>query len=137
MDRRARLVFLALIVVQAAHSIEEYTFRLYEVFTPARLASGLVSSDLATGFAILNGSLVGFGVWCYLARVRTGARSARAWVWPWVVVELGNGIGHPALAIARGGYFPGVATAPVLLALALYLAADLVRDRQSSPTAAV
>ena len=137
MDRRAQLTFLALIGAQAAHSIEEYAFRLYEVFTPARLASGLVSNDLATGFAILNGALVAFGAWCYLARVRTGVRSARAWAWPWVVIELGNGVGHPALAIAQGAYFPGAITAPVLLVIAIYLAAQLVRTHESSPSAAV
>ena len=131
-DGRVRRAFLALTVAQAAHSIEEYTFGLYAVFAPARFASGLVSNDLATGFAILNAALVAFGGWCYLARVRTGAMSARAWIWPWVVIEFVNGMTHPALAITRGSYFPGVATAPLLLALAVYLAAQLVGSRPSS-----
>ena len=133
MDARSRFAFLALILAQAVHSIEEYAFGLYEVFAPARFVSGLVSDDPRTGFAILNGALILFGVWCYMARVRPGHPSARAWAWPWVVVELANGVGHPALAIARGGYFPGVVTAPALFALALYLGARLVRRASSEP----
>lgn len=50
------------------------------------------------------------------------------WIWVWVVVELINGAVHPAVALFRGGYFPGVATAPVLLVLAVFLATRLRRD---------
>ena len=71
MDSRSRATFLALIVAQAAHSIEEYVFRLFDVLAPARFMSGLLSSDLARGFAIANIALVLFGVWCYVARVAT------------------------------------------------------------------
>ena len=46
MSARLRTAFLWLIVAQAAHSIEEYAGRLWESFPPARLVSGLVSSDL-------------------------------------------------------------------------------------------
>lgn len=36
-EQRTQLVFLLLILAQAAHSVEEYATRLYEVFPPARL----------------------------------------------------------------------------------------------------
>jgi hypothetical protein len=36
MDIRSRTVFLVLILAQAAHSIEEYALRLFDVFAPAR-----------------------------------------------------------------------------------------------------
>jgi len=49
MQSRDQNAFLALILVQAAHSLEEYVFRLYEVFAPARFISNLVSDDPATG----------------------------------------------------------------------------------------
>jgi hypothetical protein len=127
MDSRSRTTFLLLIVAQAAHSIEESVFRLYEVFLPARVISGLVSNNLALGFVVSNLVLVAFGVWCYLARVRPAHPSAPQWVWPWVVVETSNGIVHPAVAVWRGEYFPGVVTAPVLLTLALYLGSRLTR----------
>jgi hypothetical protein len=135
MDARTRVAFLALILAQAAHSIEEYLSRLYEVFAPARFISGVVSDDLATGFIIVNAALVLFGLWCYVARVRAGHRSATAWVWLWIVIEFGNGIGHPVLALARGAYFPGVITAPLLLALSIYLAALMVLDQHRDQTA--
>jgi len=124
-DARTRAAFLALILAQAAHSIEEYAFRLYEIFGPARFLSGLVSSDLARGFAILNAGLVLLGIWCYLARVRPAHPSARSWMWGWTVVEMVNGIGHPFFALVRRAYFPGVVTAPLLLALSVYLALHL------------
>jgi hypothetical protein len=136
MDSRARLGFLALVVGQAGHSIEEYAFRLYEVFPVARFASGIVSSDLATGFAILNSAFVLFGLWCYLVPIRSGWPAARTLAWLWVVVALANGLVHPALAMRAGGYFPGVATAPVLFVLALYLGARLLRTRSQSRAAA-
>jgi hypothetical protein len=136
MEPRTRNAFLALIVVQAAHSIEEYVFELYEVFAPARFASGLVSSNLAIGFAVLNLAIVALGAWCYLARVRPDRASAPNWIWPWIFVELGNGVVHTTMAIVRWGYFPGAATAPLLFGLAVYLAMQLLRARRSSRWAA-
>lgn len=135
MDPKARLVFLALVVTQAFHSLEEYYFALYEVFGPARMISALVSSNAAAGFAIVNASFVVFGVWCYFARVRGDHANARMWVWPWIVIELGNGVGHPAIALGGGGYFPGVATAPILLVLAGYLAYQRVLPSSSRRSA--
>jgi hypothetical protein len=127
-EPRSQVAFLALILVQAAHSVEEYVMGLYDVFAPARLVSGLVSDDLATGFLVVNAGLVAFGAWCYVAPVRSGWPSARGLVWFWVVLELGNGVGHLILAASRGGYFPGVATAPLLLATAIALAFLLWRS---------
>ena len=128
MDARSRTTFLLLIVAQAAHSVEEYVLHLYDVFLPARVISGLFGNDLAFGFAVFNVALVMFGVWCYVARVRPSHPSARPWVWPWVIVETSNGIVHPAVALWRGEYFPGVITAPVLLVLAFYLGSRLARQ---------
>jgi hypothetical protein len=133
MDRHSQLAFLALVAAQAAHSLEEYAFALYDVFPVARFASGLISSNLAAGFAALNITLVAFGVWCYVVPIRSAWPSARTLAWLWVLVALGNGVGHPALALRTGGYFPGVATAPILLVLASYLGARLLRTRSTRP----
>lgn len=134
MNARSRFAFLALILMQGAHSIEEHTFRLYDVFAPARFVSNLVSDDPARGFAIANAAFVLFGAWCYAARVRPQHPSARAWAWPWVVVETGNGIGHLVLAATTGGYFPGAVTAPGLLLLAIYTAAEMLRRERIAGT---
>lgn len=123
-----RPTFLALVSVQALHSVEEYVFRLYDVFPPARLVSGLFSSDLRRGFIVFNVLLVGFGFWCYLFPVRRDWPSAVVFAWVWVGIELVNGVGHPAWSLLRRGYTPGVATALVLLPLALSLAGRLRSD---------
>ncbi len=130
MERRSQFVFLFLILTQGAHSIEEYATRLYEVFAPARFVSSLVSNDLSLGFLVVNAALVGFGLWCWAVPVRSGWRAARGLAWFWTLLELGNGIGHSVLALSRGGYFPGVATAPLLLVLAAWLA--VLQTRQGS-----
>ena len=125
MDARTRAAFLALIVAQAAHSIEEYRFRLYDAFAPARFVSGLFSDDLRTGFAVANVLLVLFGAWCYAAKVRPNRPSGRAFAGFWALLELGNGSSHVFFALARQAYFPGVATAPFLLVISSYLLARL------------
>ena len=128
MSSLSRALFLALVLTQAAHSVEEFVFALWEVWPLARFASGLVSSHIPTGFAVLNSAFVLFGLACYLGPVSRGWPSARSFAWIWVAVELANGIFHPALAMRAGGYFPGAATAPLLLVLAVALALGLRRD---------
>jgi hypothetical protein len=129
-EHRSQLVFLFLILAQGAHSIEEYVTKLYEVLAPARFVSSLVSNDLAFGFLVVNAALFAFGLWCWAVPVRSGWRFARRLVWFWTILELGNGIGHMALAFSRGAYFPGLATAPLLLLLAAWMAVLLSIDKQ-------
>jgi hypothetical protein len=121
-EHRGQLVFLFLILAQGVHSIEEYVTKLYEVFAPARFVSSFVSNDPALGFLVVNTALVTFGVWCWAVPVRSGWHAARGLVWFWTILELGNGIGHSALALSRGGYFPGLVTSPLLLVLAAWMA---------------
>lgn len=124
MDRRQGF-FFALIVAQAAHSLEEYAGRLYDVFPPAAFVSGLLSSDRRRGFIAFNVALVAFGLFCFLGPVRRGWQSAVALAWIWVCIELVNGVGHPLWSLYQRGYTPGVATAPLLFVLALLLARQL------------
>jgi len=127
-------MFLALLVAQAAHSVEEYVFRLYEVLPPARFLSGLISSNLAFGFAVANVALLVFGAWCYFARVRPRHSAGRFWAWFWTLLEGANGSGHLLLAAFAGGYFPGAATAPLLLGLAVSLGVTLGREPDRATT---
>ena len=127
-----RTRFAALILVQAAHSVEECVGRLWESFPPAYFLSGLISEDRAWNFAAMNALLVAFGVWCFLWPVRREWPSAVHIGWFWVTIEIINGIAHSVWAVHEGGYIPGVATAPVLLALALYLAYQLRNDPHRS-----
>jgi hypothetical protein len=127
-ERKGQFVFLFLILAQAAHSVEEYNTKLYQVLGIARFVSGLVSNDRALGFLVLNAALVAFGLWCWAVPVRSGWRVARGLVWFWTTLELCNGVAHSALALSRHGYFPGVATAPLLLFFAAWMAVLLVRQ---------
>ena len=80
----------------------------------------------------LNTALVTFGLWCWAVPVRSGWQAARGLVWFWTILELGNGIAHSALALSRGGYFPGVVTAPLLLLFAGWTAVLQVSGPRSS-----
>lgn len=127
--------FAALIVAQTAHSVEEYVGRLWETFPPAMALTALVANDREIGFLVINIALVAFGYWCLFWPVRRRWPSAQAFAWFWIVVEMINGVGHPYWATRVGGYTPGVATAPLLLVIAVYLAALLVRNASGSVTA--
>jgi len=125
---RLTWTFGALILTQAAHSIEECFGRLWESFPPAHFVAGLISADLERGFIIGNVCLVAFGAWCFLWPVRRGWQVAPLLLWFWITIETINGIGHQLWTLRQGGYTPGVATAPVLLALAIYLAFQMLRS---------
>jgi uncharacterized membrane protein HdeD (DUF308 family) len=119
--------------VQAAHSVEEYLGRLYEVFPPARLVSSLVSQDLRRGFIIANVALVSFGLWCFLWPIRRRWRIAMSIGWFWAGIESINGVVHPLWSLIEGRYTPGTITAPFLLILALYLARQLRAEQSPDP----
>jgi len=121
-------LFLWLVIAQSAHSIEEYAFRLYDVFPPARFLVSLFSDDPATGFIIFNIAFDAFGFWCYLWPVRRRWRSAIPIMWVAVAIEATNGIVHPAFSIAVGGYTPGLITSLFLLPLALLLGRQLMKE---------
>jgi hypothetical protein len=126
-----KIAFAAIVAAQAAHSIEEYVGHLWESFPPARFSTGLISPDHELGFIVINSGLVAFGFWCAVWPVREEWRSAASLVWCWIVLETINGVGHLFWSLLQGGYTPGVLTAPVLLALALYLASQM---RNRGPT---
>ena len=88
---RLKTVFLMLVGAQTLHSLEEYLFRLWEVFPPARFLSGLVLQDLERGFVLINISLVLFGWWCFFWPIRMGWSSAVSVAWFWTCLELVNG----------------------------------------------
>jgi hypothetical protein len=132
---RFQVAFGGLVLTQAAHSVEEHIGRLWESFPPARFVTGLMSQDHERGFVVLNLLLLGFGFWCVLWPVRRGWPSAAAFAWLWIVIEVINGIGHALWTLRQGGYTPGVATAPLLLVLAVYLA-RLTRQVEGQPSGA-
>jgi hypothetical protein len=124
----SRALFLALICIQAAHSVEEYLFRLYADFLPAQIVSSLFSPDPRRGFVAGNALLILVGLACYFGPVRRGWPAATAAMWFWSLLEALNGFGHLARSLLQGRYTAGAATALPLLAVALLLARQLLRD---------
>jgi hypothetical protein len=134
--RRIRIAFAGLLAAQAAHSIEEYVAKLYDVFPPARVVSSVFSDDLRKGFIIANVLLISAGLWCWAIPVRRGRPSATAFAWFWAALEIVNGTVHSIVAIARLGYFPGVLTAPLLIASGAWLSMSLIaRTGDRAPAA--
>jgi hypothetical protein len=125
---RTRSTFLALVLAQSAHSIEEYVGRLWESFPPAAFLTGLVSANREVGFLVINIALVLFGLWCVAVPVRRDWTSASSFMWFWAILQTINGIGHLGWSLVQRSYTPGVLTAPLLLALALVLARQLRRQ---------
>jgi hypothetical protein len=130
------MAFLAMVLVQAGHSIEEYVTRLYDVLAPARYVSSLISADRRVGFLVFNVSLVAFGLWCYFGPIRRGEPSAVGLAWFWAILETLNGLAHASWAVWAGGYRPGLVTAPLLLVTALVLAWHLKHSRSPNRAAA-
>jgi len=90
---RTQRLFCALVLGQAAHSIEEWAFRLWDSLPPARLISAALSDDLERGFILFNVSIFLFGLWCFFWPVRSGWPSARTFMWGWAIVEIANPLG--------------------------------------------
>lgn len=126
MMRRTRVAFAWLLAAQAAHSVEEYVTKLYDVFPPARFVSSLFSDDLRVGFVIANVLLICAGIWCWAIPIGRRWPSSAALGWFWAALEIVNGTVHSILAIARLAYFPGVLTAPLLIASGAWLSMSLV-----------
>lgn len=114
-------LFLILVFIQAAHSIEEYIGRLWENLPPATYVTGLISKNHETGFLIINIGMFALGLLLWAFVVHPNKPAAGFVLWIWIVIEVINGIGHPVWAIMQGGYEPGVVTAPFLLIVALML----------------
>ena len=123
-----RSLFLALVIVQAMHSTEEYVFRLYDTFPPTRFLLGLLSTNPQQSFLVLNVCFVLFGMWCYFWPIRRNWHSAIPIAWLWVCIEIANGVLHPTWSIMQRDYTPGVATAILLLPMALFLAFQLIKQ---------
>jgi hypothetical protein len=133
---RLQIAFGALVLTQAAHSVEEYAGRLWETFPPAAFMTGLVSQDHEVGFLVINLALVMFGVWCVVWPAGRRWPSAAIVGWFWVTIQLINGVIHPLWSLRMGAYTPGVAMAPLLFVAALYLAGELRRMASHPPGSA-
>jgi len=118
MNKKIRVTFLLIALVQGLHSIEEFYGKLWDVYPPATYICGLVSNNLENGFVIINISLFIVLMLTWLTTFSKSS-SAKPLLWWWTILELINGVGHPVWAIMERSYVPGLVTAPVLLVLSL------------------
>lgn len=128
MNVRIKAVFLVLVILQALHSVEEYTGKLWEVFAPARLMSGLASANYEKGFIIINSGFFAFGIVSWLLTVKKYIIS-RFFIWWWIIIELINGEGYPLVSLFRNSYVPGLISSFFILATAVYLCGLMMRER--------
>ena len=129
MHKSIRLTFLFIAIVQGFHSIEEYFGKLWDVYPPATFLCGLVSSDLKIGFLIINISLFIVLILIWLTTF-SKSYSSKGLLWFWAIMELINGFGHSVWAITKGSYTPGLATAPILIFLAVLLIRLLLKQEK-------
>lgn len=126
MNKQIKIAFLLLVLVQALHSIEEYYGKLWEVYAPAKFITGLVSNDHEKGFAGINIALFIVGLLIWIAVVRNHSLAVVP-VWILTIMEIINSVGHSIWALMEKSYVPGVATAPFLFILAIYLVRRLTK----------
>jgi Protein of unknown function with HXXEE motif len=105
--RRDRVINLLLIGIslQCLHFFEEFVTRFNERF-PQQLGLSAWSNEFFVAF-----NMFCIAVWVLSAvGLQYNLRLAYFPVWFFIAAMLLNGLGHPLLAIAAGGYFPGLWT---------------------------
>jgi hypothetical protein len=114
---RTLLVSRALAVaigIQVVHLGEEAATGFHEAF-PAMFGLSPIPFGLFVAF-----NLLWVGIWsASVVGVRTARPAAYFAAWFLALAGIANGVAHPTLAWAAGGYFPGLITSPVI-AVACY-----------------
>jgi uncharacterized membrane protein YhdT len=127
--RRNRLINLLLIgvLLQCLHFGEEFLTRFNDRF-PQLLGLPPWSREFFVAF-----NLFWIAVWVLSAvGLRNNLRLAHFPVWFLIVAMLLNGLGHPLLAIAVGGYFPGLWTSWLVGLMGLILGLNFWRFTSSA-----
>lgn len=104
------------LVVQGGHFAEEASTGF-----PERLGAllGLPAMPMSFFLAFNSAWLV---IWiASIAGIRSGRTLAFFAAWFLAIAGMFNAIAHPLLAIAAGGYFPGLVTSPVIGAAGVWL----------------
>ncbi len=125
--RRASQALLVATLVQAVHFGEEAATG-FDVRFPALLGLPPMPFAFFVGF-----NVAWLAAWLVaVPGVRGGRRLAYFAAWFLAIAGVLNGVGHPAFAVAVGGYFPGLVTSPCVAAAAAWLAIRLRRARASA-----
>ncbi len=114
--RDAATSLMAAVGVQGAHFAEEAATGLH-----VRLAALLGLSPMRFSiFVLVNVALL--AIWAAsVSGLRSGHAAAFFAAWFLALGGLLNGVAHPLLAVASGGYFPGLVTSPVIAMAGAFL----------------
>lgn len=95
--------------VQSAHFAEEWVTGFHARF-PALLGLNPMPLSFFVAF-----NLAWIVIWIIsIPFLRLGRRAAFFAAWFLAIAGILNGVAHPMMAIASGGYFPGLITSPVI-----------------------
>ena len=129
-------IFLVGIACQCVHLVEEFVTGFHHQF-PTLLGLAPWSAEFFVAF-----NIVWLALWALsAATVDWRLRVVLFPVWFFAFGMVGNAIWHPLLAIAKGGYFPGLFTSPIVGAAGVVVLRRLVavtgvkRQRSAAPAA--
>jgi hypothetical protein len=121
MNRVRRLAAIT-VVLQCAHFTEEWYTGFYRRF-PEVLGLAPWPGEF---FSIFNLSWI--AIWCLCtAFLQSQPRVLSFPIWFLAIASIANGIGHPMLSVASGGYFPGLWSSPFVGVAGLLLFRALCR----------
>jgi hypothetical protein len=117
---RLQKYFLALLLIQAAHSCEEYLFRFYDAFPLIPFMAGFFHTIPQAIFFILNYQLI-----LFLGAVFLISFARERWFYfaltIFASIELLNGMVHVGTALVTLNYFPGAATGVFYIPTSIYI----------------
>ena len=105
--RAAVRTALGLILIQAAHFVEEFATGFHQRF-PELLSLTPWSPQFFVSFNLSWLAIWSLSIWGLAAR----RKSALFPLWFLDVSSAANGVAHPLFSVLTGGYFPGLVTAP-------------------------
>jgi hypothetical protein len=95
--------------IQCLHFAEEFATGFYERF-PELFGLPPMSVSFFVAF-----NLIWLAIWvASIPGVHLGQPAAIFAAWLLAIAAILNGIGHPVMAVATGGYFPGLVTSPFI-----------------------
>jgi len=112
-------LFLVGISLQCIHFIEEFVTHFNQQL-PRQLGLPPWSSEFFVTF-----NLLWISIWVLSAiGIRQNFRPAFFAIWFFIIAMVANGVAHPLLAVAVGGYFPGLWTSPLVGLIGVFLGAS-------------
>lgn len=127
---RLRWISSLLVLLQVAHVAEEYLLHFHLRFP------GLLGLPPWPGEFLVAFNVAWLAIWgAAIAGVTKLPRIAAFPLWFLAIASAANGIVHPLLALADGGYFPGLWTSPFVGILGVLLLRSLASATTAESTA--